>query len=482
MPAQPFPFITDGIHGDVPNNFYPASDSDKQSVLLPTGGLKTLVNLTDCTEIRGVANPYNDYLYAVARRGSESIFWRVDPAGSASELGTITTSFTGPVWITNNDTQLCIVDGVWGYIYTPSSGIFVAISDTNFPGASSVDYQDGYGLFSQPGTNKWFFSAIQDFSKFDALDFYSKESKPDNIMGLKSFRREPWLFGTSSGSEVWYNAGGDNSSANNPTFARNTGGLIPYACGAAGTILPESRTNPETVLRWLSSQGELVQAAGYNGQVISNQMFARAVRGDGTLKHPGFQTFADAISFDFKDQGHEFTQVTFPSGNQTWVYDAATKLFHKRQSYLDDGSGFGRHRANCYALLNNKHYVGDYSNGNIYEMSVNYFDDAGQDIQRVFYSQEIDGGMTPISFPNVQLIVEPGVGLENGLDPQIILEFSEDYGNTWSNEVWQSAGKIGDYMKQAIWTQMGQGYRRIYRITMSDPVLWRVLGMSFGDM
>jgi hypothetical protein len=301
-------------------------------------------------------------------------------------------------------------------------------------------------------------------------------------MGLLCFMREPWIFGVTSGSEVWYNAGGDNSSVLTPTFARNTGGLVPYGCGAAGTILPEGGSNPRTVLRWLSSQGQLIQASGYVGQVISNQMFDREVQGDGTLKHPGFATFADAISFDYKDQGHEFTQITFPAGGQTWVYDGTTKLLHKKQSYLDDLTGYGRHRANCYTSLNNKHYVGDYSNGCIYEMSTVYYDDDGEEIQRVIHSREIDGGMTPISFPNVQIIVEPGIGLESGLDPQIMLQFSEDYGNTWTSEVWQSAGMIGDYERRAMWFQMGQGYRRMYRATFSDPVLWRILGISFGDV
>jgi hypothetical protein len=217
-----------------------------------------------------------------------------------------------------------------------------------------------------------------------------------------------------------------------------------------------------------------VQAAGYNVQVISNQMFDRATR--------KMSSFADARAFDYMDQGHEFTQINFPTGDQTWVYDYTTKVLHKKQSYLDDLTGNGRHRANCYALLNNKHYVGDYSNGKIYEMSANYYDDDGEEIQRVLYSKEIDGGMEPISFPNVQIVVEPGVGLESGLDPKIMLQFSEDYGNTWTSEVWMSAGLVGDYTRRAMWFQMGQGFRRMYRMTVSDKVLWRVLGMSFGTM
>jgi len=470
MTVKPFPFITDGIHGDVPINFYPAADSDKQAILLPCSGLDELCDLPDCTEVRGIYG-LDNYLYVVAVRGTDSILWRVDTSGGYSELGTISTSSSGPVWITNNATQICIVDGVSGYVYTPSTGLFVEITDADFPGAGSMDYQDGYGLFTTPDSNQWFFSSLHDFMTFDALDFYTKESKPDKIRGILSFMREPWVFGVESGSEVWYNAGGDNSSASNPTFARNTGGVIPYACGAVGTILPESRSNPRTTLRWLTSQGQYVQASGYSVQIISNKMFDQAVQ--------DMTDYSDAIAFDYKFKGHEFTQITFPSESQTWVYDGTTKLWHKRQSY-SDGIGQDRHRANCYTMLDNRHWVGDYSNGKIYEMKDSFYSDNGTDITRQIHSQEVDGGMQSISFPDVQIVVEPGVGLVGADAPQIMLQFSGDYGNTWSNEVWRSAGEIGDYTCRAMWQQMGSGYRRMYRATFTDQVNWRILGISWG--
>jgi len=43
-------------------------------------------------------------------------------------------------------------------------GGVVLIADADFPGASSADYQDGYGLFSEPASNQWFFSDQFDFT------------------------------------------------------------------------------------------------------------------------------------------------------------------------------------------------------------------------------------------------------------------------------------------------------------------------------
>ena len=456
-----FPFITDSIHGDVPINFYPAADTEKEIILYPSPGLDGHCTLTDCTEIRGL-HSWNNYLYAVAQRGSTSIVWRIDESGGISELGTIATSASGPVWIKNNSTQLCIVDGISGYVYTPSTGLFVQITDVAFPGAAAMDYQDGYGLFVQPTSKQWFFSAINDFTSFDAGDFYSIEGKPGNILSVISDHREPWFFKGDT-TEVWYNAGGDNTSTATPTFARNSGGLLEMGCGAA-----KSPANFDNAIAWLSEKGQLLRGQGYNAQIFSIDKFGREIA--------GYSQFSDAIAFAYTDLEHEFYQITFPSADKTWVFDAKTKIFHKKQSWKS-GGGFGRHRANCYAFLNNVHYVGDYANGVIYTMSVDHLDDDAEEIQRILYSMEIHGGMKRLFFPSVQIEFTPGVGLVSGLNPQAMLQFSSDGGNTWSNELWRSVGLIGEYTARAVWNRLGSDFRRMYKLTVSDPVIWRVLGI-----
>ena len=461
-----FPFVVDGLRGDVPTNFYPASDSERGVILYPTPGLLTHCTLTDCSEIRGL-RAWGDYLYGVARRGGDSVLWRIDAAGAFSELGIMATSASGALWMENNSTQLLIADGVSGYVYTPSTNVFVQITDLDFPAAAMCVYQDGYGLFFEPNTNRWFHSELHDFLDFDALDFYTKQSTPDDIISMLSFARELYIFGKVKGTEVWYNYGGDNSSASNPTFARNTGGLIEHGCGAARS---PSTFDGERVT-WITDQGQLIQAIRYETQIVSNQMFDRALR-DYTL-------YSDAIAFSYRDQGHVFYQVSFPTADETWVLDGNTKIFHKRESYKAAG-GYGRHRANCYALLNGVHYVGDYTNGKIYKMSTNYLDDDGETIRRRVYSTEWEGGLNRMYFPAVQVLVEPGVGLVGVTDPQISLEWSNNGGYIWSTEQTRSVGATGEYGARAIWQQVGSGFRRMYRITMTDPVVWRILGVDWG--
>ncbi len=468
---KPFPFVTDGTKGDVPNGFYVRPDSDRGNILMRTPGKSTLCTLSNTSEIRGAfANPgiTPEYMYFVGRRGTTSVFWRVDPnTGVAAEIGTITTSYTGPIWIENNPTQISICDGVSMWIFTPATGLFVQNTDPDFVlGAGAMAYQDGYGLFIRPNSNVWGFTSINNFLSVDALDFYSITAKPGNLIGILSHQREPYLL-TINSALIYYNYGGDNSSLDNPTFALNTAGLIEQGCGAAGT----PNTGDGVIPNWLTNKGEWLAAAGYQAKKVSNEMMDRAVN--------SFPIFSDARCFSYRDKGHVFTIMNFPSGDQTWVMDWTTKLLHKRQSYKADGSGWGRDRANCYCTINNRHFVGDYENGKIYEMSEDFLDDAGNDIRRELYGSELDGGTSRLYCSEIQLLMKTGIGLESGLDPQVMLEISKDGGNTWDVSIpWVSAGKIGEYYRRARWTRLGSGDRLMPRLIFTDRVAWEILGLD----
>jgi len=80
-------------------------------------------------------------------------------------------------------------------------------------------------------------------------------------------------------------------------------------------------------------------------------------------------------------------------------------------------------------------------------------------------------------FSMLQLDLETGVGLSEGQgsDPQVMLQWSDDGGHTWSNEHWVSAGRQGQYTARAIWRMLGRSRDRVWKIAMSDPVKWAVL-------
>ena len=80
-------------------------------------------------------------------------------------------------------------------------------------------------------------------------------------------------------------------------------------------------------------------------------------------------------------------------------------------------------------------------------------------------------------FPSIEIDLEAGVGLVTGQgnDPQAMLDWSDD-GHTWSNKLWRSMGKIGEYTARAKWNRLGSSRNRIFRLTISDPVKKVIIG------
>jgi len=457
-----FPFITDGIKGSVPINWYVVPDDNKKSVLYHSPGLLELCSLTDCTEIRGIV-AWDDYLYVAAKRGTQAVLWKVSPGGTATECGYFTTSRTGKLWMANNSTQLVMVDGP-GYVYTRATGSFGEITDAQWADAYTCSYQDGFGLFSDDDTDYWYHSELNDLTTYASADFYQKMAKTDGLTSVHSHLREPWIFGPGT-TEVFYNAGGDNTSAMNPTFKRNPGGVIPIGIGAAASSVGDEHGLPMT---WLTNYKTIVSATRYEPMEISNQMLARSLN--------DMATVSDAVAFGYKEGGHTFYQITFPSSDQTWIYDYTTKLWFRLQSYKISG-GYGRQRANCYARMGNVHYVGDYENGKIYKMSTNYYDDNGYEIRRELYTKEVMAGMKRISFPDIMIDLDSGIDVSEGTSPTIFIQISKDGGNTYSSEIERTTGSIGDFGHRSIWRRLGSGYRQMTKVVVTDLIPWKVMGI-----
>ena len=72
----------------------------------------------------------------------------------------------------------------------------------------------------------------------------------------------------------------------------------------------------------------------------------------------------------------------------------------------------------------------------------------------------------------LQVVFEQGTGLitGQGSDPQVMMQYSDDGGKTWSHEKWRSIGSIGRYKHRSIWRRLGQFRSRIFRWVIADPV------------
>ena len=76
--------------------------------------------------------------------------------------------------------------------------------------------------------------------------------------------------------------------------------------------------------------------------------------------------------------------------------------------------------------------------------------------------------------------IQSGVGNSLATDPQIILQYSKDGGNTWSNEMARSMGQVGEYLTRAIWRIGVEFYQLQLRLKL-PAIAQRVVIAHFVD-
>src|SRR5271170_6133022 len=88
--------------------------------------------------------------------------YTLNAAGSIGVIGIINTS-SGRVSMSDNGTQLILVDGFNGWIIVLATGVMTQISDANFPnGAPSVTFLGGYFIVNKAGTGQFWWSNVYD--------------------------------------------------------------------------------------------------------------------------------------------------------------------------------------------------------------------------------------------------------------------------------------------------------------------------------
>lgn len=392
---------------------------------------------------------------------SGNTVYRMASDYSTINCGTILTA-SGPVALAANDTQIIIVDGTTGYLVEMSFLTVTQISDADFPdGVTQATYQDGYFIVAGNGTGSFYINLTPNVgTDWSALDFATAEGSPDATLAIISDHRELWLIGADS-AEVWINTG----NADFP-FERSGNVFIEHGCGAAFTL-----DKLDNTVFWLGADsrgaGIVWRANGYVPQRISTHAVEYAIS--------QYDRIDDAFAFTYQQEGHAFYCLTFPTGNQTWVYDVSTGEWHER-AWLNSHDGeLNRWRASCHVFAFGKHLVGDFENENIYSLEMDVFTDNGEAIKRIRTAMTMSQNQLRQFFSMLQINMETGVGdLTNIADPTLMLRYSNDSGHTWSNYQTCKIGAIGEYSKRAIFRRMGSGRNRVWEISMTDPVRFAV--------
>lgn len=394
---------------------------------------------------------------------SGGTLWSVPATGNPVALGS-TIAGAGVVGMSDNGTQLCVVNGTNGYIYSVTGG-FQAITSSNFNAANTVTFFDNYFVFDWKNTNKYFISAILDGTSFSGTDFASAEVQPQNVVSIIN-QQENLLIFTTGHIETWYDSG-----AIAFPFQRYDGATIERGCTGSYTPLKEDNS--------VFFLGDDLIFYRLNG-IIPVRISTHALE----YEWQTFTTTTDAFTFSYTWGGHKFVVLTFPSALRTFVFDISTNLWHERESWDQNNKTLGRWRGNCHISMFGKELIGDAINGNIGAIDASAYTEYGNTIPMTLVSPPIHSDRKRVFHSRFELDIEAGDGLPagQGSNPQVMLDWSNDGGRTFSSQqIWNSVGKVGEFTKRMRWLRLGQGRSRVYRVTMTDPVR-RVIIAAHADL
>ena len=389
--------------------------------------------------------------------------YKINSDATNTSIGTI--EGVKRVSMADNGTKLCIVvPGEKGYVYDGAS--LVEITDPDYVTADIVVFKDGYYIFTATAGDIFFISALNDPTSFNPLDFGTAEIDPDKIVTAHIDHNELFIIGGET-IEVSQNIGGSGF-----PFQRIQGAIISKGCFAKYTpiefdntfvFLGGGKNEKVAVWRVVNSQS----AVKMSTDAIDNefQQFTEA-------------ELSDAFSFTFAIDGQYVVGFTIESTRiptATYCFNRTSQQWFQLRSGLESG----RWRTAGIAKAYDKVLCSDSVDGRIGFLD-NVFEEYGNTIKRERTTQPFMNSEANSQYwPEIELLMETGVGLEDGTEPKIRMSYSDNGGRIFSAEQARSFGKVGEYDKRVMWRRNGRvPYNRALRFVVTDPVEVNMIGLQ----
>lgn len=470
-------------------NFYPeiTERSATDYALISTPGSKPFSFIPN---VSGILETHvlNGVLYAFTNEA----LYRASNGGYAKLADH---QLNGRVSVADNGLSLAYVDGVKGYGYTPESFTHVEL---DIPPSDTITFQDGYFAINYKKTRQWAVSNLNSLV-FGPLDFASAEGAPDFLVAVVSHLRQMYLFGERT-LEIWYN------SAEEFPFTRIQGAFIEK--GLAGS---DAVTRTDNTIFFLGDDKIVYMLSGFEPMRVSNFSLEESIE---------MADLSNAKMFTYTQEGHIFVWLTVPTVNKSFVYDTTSGLWHERSTFSDDV--FGRHLANCASYFQGQTIVGDYRDGNLYTLDLNYPYDGQQLIERevtlppiyaqgnrfrhgffVLKAQNFSNDIVPIQTQTLgwtadstcvtaDSTIDYASGYQGSPDcscdaipdvsqePKVGLSMTDNHGLTWTPYDWEPIAIRGKREIRTQWTKLGSSYERTYRLRLVAPFVQNWIGAQIA--
>lgn len=481
------PFVTETYQHRSPNvsasqtlNLYPelvGADSKGaarvDAILIGTPGTEVFSDieaLAPSTNCRGLHYTADSRLFGVYGPNLIEIDSNGSPQIKSSSLGTLSSIAS----MSDNGKDLIIADGQNLYVFNLANDT-LSTPILPFTNPSKVGYFNQRFFAINEGhengdptistKNRFYWSDLNKADTWEDLSFASAESSADPIIAFEVRQDDIWFFGPRS-YEAWRTSPNPNL-----PVQRVSGSATEVGCGAKNS----STTIAENIF-WLGSSSagtnQIFMTNAYSHRRISNHAI------ENILNDSGDRT-EDAIGFSYQENGHVFYVISFITLNKTFVYDIATDMWHERGTRDPLLNIVNRWEPVFSVFAFARVVVGDSKNAKVLRLSLNKYEEwDGRPIVRQHQSPIYWEDLRILVHRRFLLDIATGVGLQTGQgsDPQVMLQYSDDGGHTWSSERWTSIGKVGEYKDRASWRSLGRARERVYRVRITDPVSVIIMG------
>lgn len=426
-------------------NFYIEIDplANEQAALMPFPGAK-LFGTAGTGKGRGMGI-YNGVAYTVS--GTE--LYSVNSSGTTALVGTI--SGTNRVAMADDGSNLVITNGA-SKPYTYNGTTLTQGTDADLPNANTVIYINDRVIYDRPAG-----LAFADLSTplvVNSANVLNSNTDSDSTVAVVKRAQQVFSFGSGTIEPVSF-VGGSIT----PPYSRINSAVQPV-----GTASAHSIASNKDFIYFLGSDRNVYRMQGFQSVSISNPAIGQAIQ--------DYVVVSDAFGLCFNFDSQFFYFLSFPTQNVSWLYNQNSGLWTSL-SYGVDGDA---HLMSGYVYAYGKHLISDRRNGNIYELDFDTYTDNSQVIQRQRTTRTIqakDFGLPgrDLFMSRLQLVIETGTSLVSA-ESQIIMQYSDDNGKTWSSERWAYIGEQGDHGHVIEWYGLGMFTKRMFRFTMTDAIKW----------
>lgn len=408
-------------------------------------------------------------MQGISYRVAGSTLFEVSSAGTHTSRGTISGTARCTFYNDGANLAICSSDGQGVFNYFQSTQTLTVITDSNIVGSTAVTGINNQAIYTnvdQAAGIDFVVAAVADPTTASGLDAAGVDIERFSLVRSFSLDATVYMFTAKKVSLYW------NNPASRPPLDRFNGKDIPVGLDALHSI-----ANTDQFLYWLGDDKSIYRLVPNTNsrQIISSPTMDHAVE--------NYAVTTDAIAYEFRIEGMNFYQITFPSEGKTWLLNEA--LGREGWTNLSSDTVRGPYNAVSHTFNYNKHLIADATTGDLYQLDIDAFDNNGSVIQRIRTTSEVNSTLLGVHGRRVKISrliinMRKGVGIISGqgADPQMIVEYSTDGARSFKEIERVNIGRLGETDFQVIAEELIDDLEVIFRLTTSDPVYYSIYDAS----